>query len=325
VCPDHLLFTFFNSDHHPPPIPCRHAVASYLFRCPNLELLLLFSLPSTLSGSLDLELVLATGTGSATHPIAKCYNSMSVTVSDACVLTVTANGEYNFVPSLYSADNAAYSQYDACPTGTTTTVADGATVAADDVAALIATSIYADGLTATGAVGTGTVTITSGTAVLQFRPSAQTGSTVSSVTVCLFIFIFCRTRLYNNDHLQPVSMVPTVLILLLCSLFRFSFLQAGIFAVGAPTCSEADECAATSTACAAGRYPVAIDGQSTYLCAFCAAGEFSLAGAATCTACGSGTAAPAVGATLAATCSACGAGTYATSGSSDCRPCAPGT
>jgi hypothetical protein len=154
-------------------------------------------LPSSFafSGSLDLDLVLTTGTGAASHPIAKCYNSMTVSVGSDCTLSVTANGQDNYVPSLFSADDAAYSQVGSCPAGATSTAftTDVAVTDVSNVATLIATSIYATGMTATATAtgATGIVTITSDGAELKFRASSVTGSTVSPAIMQIFACAPC--------------------------------------------------------------------------------------------------------------------------------------
>ena len=128
-------------------------------------------------------MVLATGSGATSHPISKCYNSLTVTVGADCTLGVTANGEDNYVPAFFSAADAAYSQLTSCPAGATTTAysTDADITDANNVATLIATSIYATGLTATATAtaSSGVVTITSDGAVLKFRASSVTGSAVS--------------------------------------------------------------------------------------------------------------------------------------------------
>lgn len=157
----------------------------------TLNLTISISSPSSFLhlGTLDLELVNVAGVNSASHPIAKCYNSMTVTVTDTCTLSVTANGQDNYVPAIYSADPT-YSQVGGCPAGGTTIVyTDDATITdADNVATLIATSIYATGLTATAAVEAGIVTITSSGATLKFRPSSKTGTSEVSPAAMHRIF-----------------------------------------------------------------------------------------------------------------------------------------
>jgi hypothetical protein len=75
----------------------------------------LFDFPRSFnsSGSLDLELVLTTGTGASSHPIAKCYNSLTVSVLSDCTLTLAANGQNNFVQALWSAAPT-YDQVNEC-------------------------------------------------------------------------------------------------------------------------------------------------------------------------------------------------------------------
>lgn len=242
-----------------------------------------------IAGTLDLELVNVAGVNSASHPIAKCYNSMTVTVTDTCTLSVTANGQDNYVPAIYSADPT-YSQVGGCPAGGTTIVyTDDATITdADNVATLIATSIYATGLTATAAVEAGIVTITSSGATLKFRPSSKTGTSEAGIFAAgapsCSVATECAAPLVGK---MPVC-------------------DAGRYPV-----SIADTTTFVCAFCAAGTTSVA--------------GTADAAEAETCTRCAAGTAAPVVGTTGATACSACLAGTFSTLGSSDCRPCAPGT
>jgi hypothetical protein len=136
-----------------------------------------------LSGALDLELVTAQGTAAATHPIAKCFASMTISVLADCTLTLATDGQNNFVQTLWSAATT-YDQVAACPTGVSMTFgSEAAATATTGLASLLATSIYAQGMTAAVSAASGVVTITStylsNEATLKYRSSGSTGSAVS--------------------------------------------------------------------------------------------------------------------------------------------------
>ena len=273
----------------------------------------------TFAGDLDLELVTSTD---LSHPLAKCFSSMTVSILSDCTLTLTANGQNNFVQALWSAADT-YSQVEACPTGVSKDFVDEATATAEaGLASLLATSIYTSGMSASVAsvtASSGIISVTSGSATLKFRASAKSGSvTVRPVSQNIALSIFLPGISLN---LATIYIIFTSFISIF-SLFTF-ILQAGIFSVGAPTCSASGECAATAAGCDAGHYPVGINTMTTYVCALCSSGTYSSAGDTSCTKVAAGKALAAVGSTS-DTSSACDPGTFATLGSSDCRPCAPG-
>ena len=115
---------------------------------------------------------------------------MTVSVLGDCTLTLAANGQNNFVQGLWSAATT-YNQVEACPTGASLDFADDATATATTaLGSLLATSIYAEGMTASVAVESGVVTITSdylgNAATLTFRSSGKSGSSVSPVPLVSF-------------------------------------------------------------------------------------------------------------------------------------------
>jgi hypothetical protein len=117
---------------------------------------------------------------------------MTVSVLGDCTLTLTANGQNNFVQGLWSGADT-YSKLNACPTGASMEFADETTATATTaLESLMATSIYAAGVTASVDAASGVVTITStylsNEAVLTFRSSGKTGSSVSSYAAFLFFF-----------------------------------------------------------------------------------------------------------------------------------------
>lgn len=121
----------------------------------------------------------------SSHPIAKCFSSMTVSVDASCTLSLAPNGQNSFVQALWSADNAAYSQVIACPTGASMTFDDdAAATAASALASLLATSIYPEGMTVSSvSAGSGGINVTStylgSEETLKFRSSGQSGSSVS--------------------------------------------------------------------------------------------------------------------------------------------------
>ena len=129
----------------------------------------------SLSDSLALELVAATGTDATSHPLAKCYSSLKLSVDTSCTLTITSNNGNNFVQSLWS-DRVTYSSVMACPTLYSQVFADAP--ADSDVGTLLAGAIWANTpVTAPTVVSaTGSLTITSSGATLKFRPITRTGS-----------------------------------------------------------------------------------------------------------------------------------------------------
>jgi hypothetical protein len=260
--------TFFKSD---PPLPPWHAKTIQLHQPNNIY----SSLPSSLSsaGSLDLDLVLTTGTGASSHPIAKCYSSLSVTMTVGCTLSVIANGQDNYVPSLFSAGSAGYTQLGSCPAGATVTTATDSTVSANDVATLIATSIYSSGLTATATAtdASGIVTIVSGDATLKFRASSASGSTG----------IFTVATVACAEATECAAAVDG------CAAGRFSVPISGTSKYVCGLCAAGTYSAAQATsclACSGGSAAPAVGGISTD-CAACSAGTFSTAGSSDCRPC----------------------------------------
>jgi hypothetical protein len=139
---------------------------------------------------LDLELVSATGTDATSHPFAKCFNSITVSVLADCTLTLTANGQNNFIQGFWS-DAATYSQVNDCPTGVSLDFAtEAAATATTGLENLLTTSIYAEGLTASVSAAAGVLTVTStylsNSAALKYRTSGITGSAVSPAPNCYF-------------------------------------------------------------------------------------------------------------------------------------------
>jgi hypothetical protein len=132
---------------------------------------------------LDLELVSATGSGATSHPIAKCFSSVTVSVLGDCTLTLAASGQNNFVQGLWSGDST-YNEVNACPTGASMEFAtEAAATATAGLASLMSTSIYADGMVASVSAASGELTISSGDAVLKYRSSGITGSAVSPLLI----------------------------------------------------------------------------------------------------------------------------------------------
>lgn len=161
-----------------------------------LTVIISFPSPSSFNyvGDLHLELVSATGDDAASHPLAKCFSSMTVSVLSDCTLTLVANGENSFVPALWSAA-ATYNQVKHCPTGVSLDFADqAAATATTGLASIVATSIYAEGMTASVTAVSGEVTITStylgNPATLKFRSSDTTGSAVSHVAKVFYYSSF---------------------------------------------------------------------------------------------------------------------------------------
>ncbi|KAG7672153.1 putative Sushi, von Willebrand factor type A, EGF and pentraxin domain-containing protein 1 [Nannochloris sp. 'desiccata'] len=246
-------------------------------------------------GDMDLDLVLATGNDATSHPIAKCFSSITVSVLDDCTLTVIPNGENNYVPALWSANNDTYDNLNSCPPGASMAFDDAtAATATTGLADLLATSIYAEGMTAS----------------------------VDAIVAASGIVVVKSTYLGNEATLKYRSSFK-------------SGSSTGIFATGAPSCTTATECNAAVDSCEAGRHSIQIDGTTTYVCALCASGSYSAANAGSCTKCAAGTARPDVGATSCSACNAgtfatlgssdcrpCEPGTYQNEGSkSSCKPC----
>jgi hypothetical protein len=197
---------------------------------------------------------------------------MSVTLGVDCSLSVTANGEDNYIPSLFSSA-VTYTQLGPCPAGATTTVADASTVTATNVAALIASSIYDSDFTATGAStdASGVVTITAGDAVLKFRASSASGSAG----------IFAAGTVACAEATECAAAADG------CAAGRYSILIDGtskyvcaFCAAGTYSASGAGSC----TACSGGSAAPAVGGISTD-CAACSAGTFSTAGSSDCRPC----------------------------------------
>jgi hypothetical protein len=128
-------------------------------------------------------LVSATGTDAAIHPLAKCFNSITINIGTDCTLSLFANGQNNFITSLWSAATT-YDQVTECPTGVSKDFADDASATTTTaLASLLATSIYGEGMTASVAAASGLLTITStylsNSATLKYRSTGITGSAVS--------------------------------------------------------------------------------------------------------------------------------------------------
>lgn len=108
---------------------------------------------------------------------------MTVSVSSGCTITLTAKGQRSYIPALWSADDT-YNQVKECPTSSSLAFADPtAATATTGLASLLATSIYAEGVTASVTASTGEITIVStylsNEATLKYRSTGTTGAAVS--------------------------------------------------------------------------------------------------------------------------------------------------
>ena len=264
--------------------------------------------------------------GSALNdPLAKCLNSMLVTINGACSLTVTPlSASDNFVTGLWGAAGT-YTNLMACPVVATAAQTAASDAAADVGAAILAaidTAIYGVHVAGAGAdaidvstPGAVVVNRTAGAVSLQFAVSAVSlaclcPATFSHSAACLPAFSHAALLARPAPHPVPRSLARTPA--------RPSPLQTTLAAFTQAAATQVD----LAVACSAGAYGITVTGGK--ICALCPAGSYSDAGTG-CTSCPTGTAVAAAGTSDSATCAACPVGTYAADGSSDCIPCAAGT
>ncbi|KAL4524675.1 hypothetical protein Ndes2526A_g06790 [Nannochloris sp. 'desiccata'] len=233
------------------------------------------------AGSLDLDLVSAIGTGAATHPFAKCFNSMTVSVSSGCTITLTAKGQRSYIPALWSADDT-YNQVKECPTSSSLAFADPtAATATTGLASLLATSIYAEGVTASVTASTGEITIVStylsNEATLKYRSTGTTGAATG---------IFNIVGAPSCDTGAECAATDTG-----CGPGLYSVLIQGqstyicaVCASGSYSASGATIC----TKCIAGTTLSSV-GATSNTCSACAAGTFAALGSSDCRPCAPGT------------------------------------
>jgi hypothetical protein len=167
--------------------------------------------------------------------------------------------------------------YSPGPTGGSLDFADQAAATSNTaLAALLSTSIYAEGMTATVSVVSGVLTVSVNDISLKYRSSGQSGSTTG-----IFGTVGAPTCAVATECASAASG---------CEAGRYPVLIGGTAAYICPLCASGTYSAAGSTACTkcSGGSALPAVGSSANSCVACLAGSFATPGSSDCRPCSPG-------------------------------------